>query len=563
MARLSLAPAAGAERRREVERHLQARGWSGVARLPPPAGAALDAESARDLARALTGLGPVFAAFADYLSWRADLFDPAACLELAEAAATVEPAPPAAVAERLIEELGAGPAELFVGFEAIPISIGPLWQVHRATLPGSRPALVRLRRPGLELEIEHDLPHLCLLRSGWNGGRDDLAAAIADFGIALEAEIDASAMAEALNALARPASSWEGEPEETSWGTGRKLLTAPAVEARLSTSAVLTTSAVTGPRLATGHRFPGTASARSQADWGPGRYGPAYDLGPRLALAWLELAFAGDRFPLAADLVLAGDGRVAVEAGTFARLASAARGPLWEYLCATADHDPERAAEPLLRELEPGPEADAAELRKRLRQLVPLGDRRLTASRDGLARHLLANWQLARRCGFAARPALAHLYRGVFWLAEVTAPMTPAGEGDPLATALEDLRWQASFGEWRRLGMEPRTMMRAMESYATAFAALPRRLEAALDGLERNHREPAAGPARERRQNAVAASVTLAMLMAAVALLAGRLAVAMPAGRRWIETLATLSFLGLGALLLALAGGAARKRRDR
>ena len=50
--------------------------------------------------------------------------------------------------------------------------------------------------------------------------------------------------------------------------------------------------------------------------------------------------------------------------------------------------------------------------------------------------------------------------------------------------------------------------------------------------------------------------------MAAVALVAGRLAAAVPAGRRWVEVIATLLSAGLGALLLGLAGGAARKRKD-
>jgi len=568
MARLSLARAADAARRREVERHLAARGGSGARRFPPPAGTPLDVEGARELARATTGLGPVFAAFAHYLSWRADLCEPAACLELAEAPCGIAPAPAAAVAERLVEELGATAAELFDDFEVEPVSSDPLWQVHRAVLPGRRAVLVHLRRPGLEREIERDLPLLPLLRAVWHGSQEDLADAIAGFGAALEAAIDAHAMAAALIALAAPARVRAGEPPSEA----SVLLTAPAVETSFSTAAVLTVSALAGRRLAAGQRFPGTPSARENPGPAPGagRYGVAYDLAPRMALAWFELAFAGERFPLEADLLLLEGGRIAVGAGTFTRLAGSSRGCLWEYLCATADHDPERAAERLLAELAPGPQADAALLEKRLRQLAPLGDRRLSAFRDGLAGHLLAHWQLARRCGFTARPALADFYRGVFWLSCVTARLAPAEAGfaadDPLAIALEDLRWRSRWSEWRRLGLEPGAALRLMESYALSLADLPRQMEAALDRLEKRQREPPTAPVRDDRRrhaNIGTAVAALGMLMAAVALVAGRLAATMPAGRRWIEGVAAILFAGLGALLLGLARGAARTRKDR
>ncbi len=96
----------------------------------------------------LEELGPTFAELGRFLAGRGDLLPPGIISELARTSA---PARPAAFAETraLVErELGNTLERLFPSFDEIPVRVGTFTQAHRVTLPGDRPALVVLRRPG-------------------------------------------------------------------------------------------------------------------------------------------------------------------------------------------------------------------------------------------------------------------------------------------------------------------------------------------------------------------------------------------------------------------------------
>ncbi|ABG05145.1 ABC-1 [Rubrobacter xylanophilus DSM 9941] len=105
------------------------------------------------LRRSLEELGPVFAELGRFLSARRDLLPEEVAAELGRAEAPPKPASPAEVRGILERELGNAAERLFVAFEELPVRVGVFTQAHRATLPGDRPALVVVSRPGVRREL--------------------------------------------------------------------------------------------------------------------------------------------------------------------------------------------------------------------------------------------------------------------------------------------------------------------------------------------------------------------------------------------------------------------------
>ena len=101
----------------------------------------------------LEELGPTFAEFGRFLSARGDLIPPDVAAELASAAALAKPVPFTETRGILERELGNTLERLFVHFEEAPVRTGPFTQAHRATLPGGRPALVVVGRPGIRRDL--------------------------------------------------------------------------------------------------------------------------------------------------------------------------------------------------------------------------------------------------------------------------------------------------------------------------------------------------------------------------------------------------------------------------
>jgi len=101
----------------------------------------------------LEELGPTFAEFGRFLSARGDLLPPDVAAELARAAAPANAIPFAETRTILERELDNTLERLFVSFEEAPARTGPFTQAHRAMLPGGRPALVVVDRPGIRRDL--------------------------------------------------------------------------------------------------------------------------------------------------------------------------------------------------------------------------------------------------------------------------------------------------------------------------------------------------------------------------------------------------------------------------
>ncbi|MDQ4127123.1 MAG: AarF/UbiB family protein, partial [Actinomycetota bacterium] len=101
----------------------------------------------------LEELGPTFGELGRFLSVRRDLISPDVATELGRSEVAAKPMVPAEVRAFVERELGNTLERLFVRFEETPVRAGPFTQSHRAVLPGRRPALVVVSRPGVRRDL--------------------------------------------------------------------------------------------------------------------------------------------------------------------------------------------------------------------------------------------------------------------------------------------------------------------------------------------------------------------------------------------------------------------------
>lgn len=102
-------------------------------------------------------LGGMQIKLGQFLSSRADIIPDPVRYELAGLQDEVPPAPAGHVLERIIEELGKPPSELFRRFDQEAVAAASLGQVHYATLHDGREVAVKVQRPHIEEIIEIDL----------------------------------------------------------------------------------------------------------------------------------------------------------------------------------------------------------------------------------------------------------------------------------------------------------------------------------------------------------------------------------------------------------------------
>ncbi|HEX9735753.1 MAG TPA: AarF/UbiB family protein [Thermoanaerobaculia bacterium] len=514
------------ERRRAVEEKLAEHGLvKGPRRLAaaaPPLAFDDEAFAAR-LGAALAELGPLWATLGRYLGTRLDLLEARDALVLAR----LDDRAPAASAEELRavlrRELEAPAEAVFRRLEARPVASRLLSQTHRAELASGEPVLVRWIRPGVAERVELELdaaPALGPIFAAY-GRHLPFDEVLGGWRRELAARLDLQQEAEGLELLL--AESRDGQP-----------LALPRVHREHTTPRVIV---VDDPR---GRPLEEISADLSGVD--------RDDLARRLCLAWLRQALLGPAFPIEADVVELADGRLAWTGGVFASLPAASQVNLWDYLRATAGHDPDQAATCLRRELAPGRRAVSdGELRSRLRQVVPFRDGGWSSAGETMAEYAVLHWRVSRSSGFQAPQHVASFYRGLFWAACTAQPVLP--DNDPLHDAFENLQWIAGWNQFRQL-TAPGQLAATFESYlATAFE-WPQKLERtlALASDEQRGFRVGAPPARRRRRDAAAAVVALLLAMAAVVVVARPFVTR--ADAEWGERLAAAGFAALAFFML-------------
>ncbi len=173
-----------------------------------------------------------------FLSSRPDLL-PAPWIQiLAELQDRVPAEDPDAIAERVVDELGAPLDELFARFEREPMAAASLAQVHAAELHDGTPVAVKVQRPGIDEVIETDMAALRVLL-GMTADllpRFDHETVLGQLSQALRRELDFTAEAQSC---AEIRALLAGEPD----------VMVPRVHPERSSTRVLTMERIHGQRL--------------------------------------------------------------------------------------------------------------------------------------------------------------------------------------------------------------------------------------------------------------------------------------------------------------------------
>ncbi|HUQ85909.1 MAG TPA: AarF/ABC1/UbiB kinase family protein [Vicinamibacterales bacterium] len=165
-------------------------------------------EAPEALANDLEKLGPTFIKLGQVLSTRPDLLPPSYLEALTRLQDSVKPFPFADVQRIVEEELGARLSKAFSVFEETPIAAASLGQVHRAALRDGRAVAVKVQRPDIAKTVANDLAALdeiaqFLTNRTGAGRKYDLVGMVAEFRIALEAELDYQQEANNLKLIAK------------------------------------------------------------------------------------------------------------------------------------------------------------------------------------------------------------------------------------------------------------------------------------------------------------------------------------------------------------------------
>jgi len=140
--------------------------------------------------------------------------------------------------ERIIDELGAPPEELYATFDEVPLAAASLAQVHRAVLHDGRDVAVKIQRPDIHAQLRSDVRILVRMsqamerRTRWAEDMD-LAGIVLEFGTTLLRELDYTIEAYNARRLTRVLESVEG-------------VRVPEVVYELSSSGVLTLEFIHG-----------------------------------------------------------------------------------------------------------------------------------------------------------------------------------------------------------------------------------------------------------------------------------------------------------------------------
>jgi ubiquinone biosynthesis protein len=328
-----------------------------IMRHPPEALAA--ARYGRRLSRALNALGPTFIKLGQFLSTREDLFSPPMARELAQLQDNASALASDVVTRRVVEELGRPVDEAFAWFDPRPLAAGSIAQVHRARTREGREVVVKVRRPGIERDIERDLALLGSLARRAAARSPDIAridpvGLVGELGANLRLELD---FAHEARCLARM--------REAVAGTAH----VPDVVSELSTDAVLTMEWIdavkVGPALA-------AADARAAAR--------------ALVACFATQYLRGSMFhadPHAGNLLWTDDGRlVLLDLGATGAVDASMRRMLFRLSVAAARKDGERLAEVALAMVHAPPDLDRTAYRRDLGTVLE----KATAGRLGQVR---------------------------------------------------------------------------------------------------------------------------------------------------------------------------------
>jgi ubiquinone biosynthesis protein len=348
------------------------------------------------LRQALAELGGAFVKIGQILSTRSDLVGPEVARELGRLRADTEPDAPGVVRDLIEAELGAAPETLFASFDDRALASGSIGQVHRATLPGGTPVVIKIQHAGVEEKIRAD----CDIFLG--------LAELAERGI-LELRLyqPLAVATEMRRTILRECDFAREERNLRHFAAnfaGDLRVVFPRTHPELSSRRVLTMEELTGLSVAELAGQPRTPDQADRLD----------SLAKNVAGVFLDMIFRDGFFH--ADphpgnlLVLAGDRLGLLDCGMIGRLDERTRRALEDALLAVVEGDAEGLAEQVTRlgRLPPGLDRDG--LRADVEDFVADYANQTVGEFD-LSGALADVSALVRRHGILLSPPVAHLIK--------------------------------------------------------------------------------------------------------------------------------------------------------
>ncbi len=186
----------------------------------------------------LEDLGPTFVKVGQIISSQGQGLPSEWLAELEQLQSNVRAYPYEYARQRIIDELGAPPEELYAHFDEEPLAAASLGQVHRARLHDGRDVVVKVQRPGIRSQLRSDVRILVRMsgtlqrRTKW-AENFDLTGVVVEFGTTLLRELDYEVEAYNARRLSRVLATVPG-------------VRVPDVEYDLSSNGVLTLEFIPG-----------------------------------------------------------------------------------------------------------------------------------------------------------------------------------------------------------------------------------------------------------------------------------------------------------------------------
>jgi ubiquinone biosynthesis protein len=422
------------------------------------------ARVARSLRLALEDGGVTFTKLGQVLSTRRDLLPPEFISELSRLQDDAPQLPWSQVEATVRTELGAGVDEVFATFEREPLGAASIAQVHRATLAGGQPVVVKVRRPGVRVVVDRDLDIVLRLAvrlqrsTSWGRavGAVTLARGFAD---ALHEELDLRIEARNLTAIAAAASRRADGPDQP--------VQVPAPYESLCSEGVLVMDYLDGRPLAA---QPGVAADPARAALASSL------LDSLLRQVLLDGTFHADPHP--GNVLLLADGRLGLlDFGSVGRIDAGLRSALQRLLLALDRGDPASLADALLDVVERPEELDEARLERTLGRFAA---RHMAAGVTPDVRMFTDLFRIVAEHGLAIPPEIAAVFRA---LATLEGTLTQLAPGFDIVTGA---RRFAAGQLAERLNPEElrRTALDELTSLLPMLRRLPRRVDRIGQALE-------------------------------------------------------------------------------
>jgi predicted unusual protein kinase regulating ubiquinone biosynthesis (AarF/ABC1/UbiB family) len=458
-------------------------------------------EGAEEFRQALEELGTTYIKLGQLLSSRPDLLPDVYIDELGKLVDEVPPVPFPEIERVIAEEV---PADAFVRVDPEPLATASIAQIHAALLASGREVIVKVRRPGIERQVELDL---ALLRSTANtleahSERAQLlqARALADeLEVHLRGELDFVEEANNAELVAGLLADYDD-------------LVVPQVIRPYVTEKVLVLERIDGKKVDADH---GLGAER------------AHELARQFFRAYVHQVTVDGVYhadPHRGNVLLTSDGRLAlVDFGLLGRLDDDTRRSLALLLLAVAQNRADDVADLILGLSRVSLAADEASFVHELRRKLPRYHwRPLSGIRAGEA---LADLQrISFEYGIALPTTFALVGKTLAQADSIARVLYP--ELDPIQLLEED-SLEVMLGEGERR-LEPNQLLAWLYTQLEPLARLPRRVGQLVNKLETGTLKIGVAPtdlsdlehAMRSVANRVGGAVIVASLLVASALLA-------------------------------------------